>query len=210
MRTIHKGTEPPSFTEWKALANENWQPNYGNLQTQVRRGLHEALVKEQHGICCYCEGKITVGNSHVEHQMPQASDEGRHRTVDYSNLLASCLLGSATGVELHCGRERGNWNTPDYISPLEADCASHFVFLEDGQIKPIQASDTRAVETIRHLGLNKRVLQVQRQDALDGLFGNQDLEAHEIRQLAAVASTPDSSGNFDPGFPTMFEYLYLR
>ena len=37
MKYIEKGDEPQSFTDWKDLANEDWQPTYDKLSGQEKR-----------------------------------------------------------------------------------------------------------------------------------------------------------------------------
>jgi hypothetical protein len=32
MKYIKKGSEPKELTEWKGLANDNWQPSYNDLR----------------------------------------------------------------------------------------------------------------------------------------------------------------------------------
>ena len=60
MRYIQKSQEPSSFAQWKALANEDWQPTWENLQNPEKNLLKEALLSEQYYVCCYCCGRITL------------------------------------------------------------------------------------------------------------------------------------------------------
>ena len=58
MRYIKKQQTPPKFTEWKAQANEAWQPFWNskstNFQNPQKEIVHKSLLKEQGYICCYC------------------------------------------------------------------------------------------------------------------------------------------------------------
>lgn len=67
MKYIQKRQEPASFTEWKSKASEDWQPTWEILRSSEKRDLHDALLREQGYICCYCEMRITQQNSHIEH-----------------------------------------------------------------------------------------------------------------------------------------------
>ena len=63
MKYIQKGEEPTSFTDWKSKANQDWQPTWDVLRASEKRDLHNALLKEQGYICCYCEMRIGKENS---------------------------------------------------------------------------------------------------------------------------------------------------
>ena len=54
MKFIVKHEEPASFTAWKDLVNEDWQPSYDALRNPEKKAVHQALITEQGGICCYC------------------------------------------------------------------------------------------------------------------------------------------------------------
>jgi len=73
MKHFVKGNEPVALTEWKALANEEWQPTYGDLSGKVKEAVKESLLAEQGHICCYCERRLSVGDLHIEHLQPQSS-----------------------------------------------------------------------------------------------------------------------------------------
>lgn len=107
MRTVFKGTEPESLIEWKALANDDWQPTYDELRHPQKGDLHQALLREQMFCCCYCGVQIDATNSHIEHYRPQE----RHvdLALDYQNLHASCLraLKKHPVVPLHLRPQQG-------------------------------------------------------------------------------------------------------
>jgi len=50
-----------------------------------------------------------------------------------------------------------------------------------------------------------------RKGALDGIYGtDDDIDASRLRELASAYATPNEFGVYDPGFPSMFDYLFLR
>ncbi len=60
MKHIKKNQEPEKFTNWKALENDDWKPSWDdNFQTPEKPVVHDALLKEQGYICCYCGMRIT-------------------------------------------------------------------------------------------------------------------------------------------------------
>lgn len=72
MKHIRKGAEPQEFTAWKAMANASWQPTYGALSGAPKGALKQALMAEQGDICCYCERRLILDDSHIEHRALQA------------------------------------------------------------------------------------------------------------------------------------------
>lgn len=65
MRHIVKQSEPSLFTKWKAC---NPTATYKkDLKGIVKHKLKESLIEEQHYLCCYCECRITLETSHIEH-----------------------------------------------------------------------------------------------------------------------------------------------
>lgn len=55
MKHIVKAEEPEELVNWKALANEDWQPTYDDLRGTEKRAVKNSLMAEQGYICCYCE-----------------------------------------------------------------------------------------------------------------------------------------------------------
>jgi hypothetical protein len=67
MKQIKKGKEPKELTEWKGLANDNWQPSYNDLRNPEKSIVKAALMEEQGYLCCYCEQELIATESHIEH-----------------------------------------------------------------------------------------------------------------------------------------------
>ncbi len=88
MKHIRKGEEPRELAEFKACANNDWQPSFHNLDKETKKAIKSALIAEQGYICCYCEREISDKDSHIEHFKPRSrySDEA----LAYNNLLCSC------------------------------------------------------------------------------------------------------------------------
>lgn len=72
MKHIIKTAEPQEFSDWKAMANNDWEPTYDNLSGIPKKAVKVALMSEQGYICCYCERRLTDGDSHIEHFRPQS------------------------------------------------------------------------------------------------------------------------------------------
>jgi uncharacterized protein (TIGR02646 family) len=210
---IEKGAEPTCFSEWKALEfapdNEGWKPTFDKLQNPEKLEVKRALMREQHGICCYCERPITEDDCHLEHLAPQ-SVTGTTQSVEYGNLLCSCIKEQKPGIPLHCGHLRGNWNAPEFIKPLEMDCSEHFAYGLDGTIRACDPTDERAKLTIERLGLSIDILNKKRKAILDSIFLDEpELTIDEQRQFAAKLANPNINGSYTLGFPSMLRYLFL-
>lgn len=211
---IEKGAEPECFTDWKALeflpGNEGWKPTFDKLQNPEKLDLKRALLREQHGICCYCERRVSEDDCHIEHIEPQ-STTGAAEAVEYGNLLCSCIKEHHPGKPLHCGHLRGNWNTPEFIKPFEHDCSVHFAYGLDGTIRARDPADERARQTIKHLGLSIDSLVKMRKAALDSvILAEPAITPEELGLLAARATEPGTDGAYLYGFPSMFVYLFMK
>jgi uncharacterized protein (TIGR02646 family) len=217
MRYIKKSQEPPSFTQWKQQANLDWQPTWNSFQAPQKNDVHDALLKEQGKICCYCGIAITrdrnavavdalgikTSISHIEHLKPRSKypDEA----LVYENLLASCQGEREENPPYpyeNCGTLKDEWYDEQFIvSPLNSDCASFFSFTGAGEMLPTEEPEKRlaAQTTIDKLGLNISKLIAFRRKAVDGvLTGIEDLSAEELQLLAEGFNQPDQHGQLLP------------
>ncbi|MGN2432384.1 retron system putative HNH endonuclease [Pseudomonas syringae] len=182
MRRVIKGTEPASFTEWKASANEDWTPTYATLQNPQKRELHNSLLQEQNFSCCYCGREIELDNSHIEHFRPQ--EHYLPLALEYNNLHASCLRETKPGNPLHCGHYKSNWFDEHlYISPTEDDCEQRFRYLLTGKIQSTHLTDLPAATMIEKLALDIAYLTKRRQEAIAGVFDEQFISSVSTAEL---------------------------
>jgi 5-methylcytosine-specific restriction endonuclease McrA len=67
------------------------------------------LENEQNYLCCYCEAKVTLDDSHIEHIKPKDMDE-ESLTFDYANLAVSCdgICFNDKNERLTCGHKKDN------------------------------------------------------------------------------------------------------
>lgn len=207
MRHIVKGVEPASFSVWKAA-----HPGavYKDLNLLVNRSvkadLKRSLLGEQGYICCYCEREIAENTSHIEHFKPKDSHlPYTHLQLDYANLHACCNLYASSTAPRICGVKKDNVYDARLISPLEPDCASHFVYAYDGSVAPV-AGDMRAVYTIRLLGLNSAFLQAMRKAVID-IFLDDDLTSEDVAVMKHDYLQTKANGHLNP-FYTTIEQLF--
>lgn len=200
MRYIAKGIEPIEFSDWKALENEDWKPNYNELSGLVKTAVYNSLIEEQKGICCYCERELATPDYHIEHLNPQHKDEGDD--LDYSNLLCSCLNKTTKGAPLHCGKLKGHEILP--ITPLQNDCQSKFEYTAMGEILGVNEEANR---TIHILGLDIEKLVRMREFAASP-FISEELDDDEFISFVEGYVTPNQDGSLNP-FCSMIEFLFM-
>lgn len=205
MKYIIKCSEPQAFTDWKALANEDWQPGYDNLSGKPKEALKDALMEEQGCLCCYCERRLTIEDSHVEHLRPQS--DLTVDPLDFANMLCSCQNLLNKGDPRHCGNLKGDWfDTLLLVSPLDSDCENRFSFTGNGAIKPLLPTDTAATETIKRLGLNIPKLNALRTSAIEP-FLEDTLNEDELRRFVSGYLEKDENNLYGEFWSTI-HYLF--
>lgn len=201
MKYVFKGTEPASFTNWKALANDQWLPAYADLQNPEKRALHQSLLTEQGHVCCYCGRRISLENSHIEHFRPQ--ERYANVSLDYSNLFASCLRTKSQRMPLHCGHQKANWfDEHIHIMPTNIGCERRFRFLLNGSIEPTRATDKHATQMLEVLALDIAFLKNRRAQTLLGIFDDDFLASatrEELKVLIEALRTLDNGIHPDFG-----------
>jgi len=203
VKYIRKTNEPQSFTNWKNLANENWQPTYDELSGQVKKDVKNALIHEQGSICCYCETKLKYDDSHIEHLDPQSNnEEGR---LNYNNMLCSCQQKLEKGEPRHCGNSKENYIIP--ITPLMQNCENKFEYTADGQILH---TDVDSNVTMQTLNLDIDKLNKLREKAIEPFIIDPDsLEkiSREDAKIFADKYLEIEDGKYNE-FYTTIKYLF--
>jgi uncharacterized protein (TIGR02646 family) len=198
MKHIKKKPEPASLIAFKQQDNDDWQAEWVTLTSSVKQDIHRSLLEEQGALCCYCEGRITVQSSHIEHLHPQSRPPVTLQ-LEYSNLFASCQRELQRREPLHCGALKEDWyDAAVMVSPLDRGCEQRFKFTAAGEIYPRRPSDAASAETIRRLGLNIDKLQALRRKAIEAMLeGLDDLSsASDVEDLIKAFNERDTSGEF--------------
>jgi uncharacterized protein (TIGR02646 family) len=188
MKRVLKGIEPTSFTQWKATANEEWEPSYPTLQNPQKRELHLRLLEEQGSLCCYCGREVDVNSSHIEHFRPQERYE--HLALNYENLFASCIRETKPGNPLHCGHRKGSWfDEASHINPTDENCEQRFRYLFTGSIQRNDAQDFAAIEMIEVLDLDTPYLANRRKEVLRSFFDEKFVNDATADELLKIVNT---------------------
>ncbi len=199
--------------------------------------LRDKLVATQHGLCGYCEISLRSENNiddvQVEHIIPQSeSEHDEAQALNYSNLMASCLGGTARlrfGPEASivdserywspqsdstsCGQAKRNAYPASFVDPriLPMFPALFRVNLE-GLIEADESacessgiSVCRIKATITLLGLNVVRLQGARRSrwrALTEALHRYGSVPGGVERLARRVLLPDGAGNLQKFFTT--------
>lgn len=201
MKYIKKCEEPEEFSNWKALENDNWKPSWDNFQVPQKPAVHDALLREQGYICCYCGMRITRDGSHIEHLKPRSAYP--HLALEYTNLMASCQGESEEPppVPVHCGHKKKYWYDDNLmVSPLGKNCTDFFRYSGSGEILPSDDPDRKvAATTIEKLGLDIDKLRAMRREAIDAvLLDIDELTPKQIQQLMQGYEQLDANEQYTP------------
>ena len=202
MRYISKRIPPVELTEWKQLANADWEPTWANFRGSPKQATHGHLVIEQGHICCYCGQRIVARytrderekfeSSHIEHLRPRS--KWPDLALSYENMMASCLGKVPKGVPIHCGPAKEDWFSDQMVHPLNKDCRVRLVYTGDGRIHSAHRDDRGAFDTIAKLQrLRKAVIEVFLEPILNG-----ELEGEELSRFVDLLGKPDKDGRLLP------------
>lgn len=201
MRKITKGDEPAALTQWKRT-----HPNgrYPELPHKERACIRQACIEEQHGLCAYCCHEIAADTAHNEHV--EARDIVRNRTLDYSNIVASCNRKN------QCGKAHEHQALP--LTSLMDECETELKFYISGRVEGLTP---RASTTIRVLNLgdnheNNRTLIDARKYLVEALIyqGGVELELENIELLTLLLeelSVPDANNRLKPFSPVLVNVI---
>lgn len=152
MRTIQKGTEPASLTLHRQQPHADYE-NYAD-----KAALRQALVTEQHGLCCYCQSRIRATPEGMKIEHWQCQDDHSERQLDFSNLHGACLGGQGRPKrDQHCDTRKGNdplcFSVCDPSHPIERQIR----FLGDGRIASDDVAVNKALNDVLNLNWSRLV-----------------------------------------------------
>ena len=156
MQKLTKGQEPNSLTLWKRQNPHKRYNQLGNDNT-VRKDIRQQSLDEQYYLCGHCcQALKGIENCHNEHV--EAQDINPNRTLDYSNIIASC------NTNKQCGDAHKSQLLP--LTPFMDESETELKFKLSGRVEGL--SDN-AIEAIRVLNLgdteqhNKSLIEKRKQ-----------------------------------------------
>jgi uncharacterized protein (TIGR02646 family) len=237
MKGIFKNPQPQSFTDWKALANEDWTPTFSIFRNPQKAEVRRSLLSEQGYICCYCCSRIedNVKTTVMEHFIPQSEEDeegvniGSFHALDYDNLLACCdgtKTDNKSEEAIYCCDEHKkdlfrNREDPsiELIKPTERNeqgfiCEQAFAYTSIGTIVAKQGIyEQNAQYSISILNLDNGELKRQREETCSFLFEDAeggvlfDFSDVEVERLKQGYSQRDATGRFTPFCPIVLYFL---
>lgn len=205
MRKIDKGMEPPSLTRFK---HSNRTLRYRDLPPEESRSIRSSCISEQYGLCAYCCHSITVDSAHNEHL--EAQDRAPNRTLDFSNIVASCQRQN------QCGHGRGTRPLP--LTPLMTECETELKFYLSGLV---EGQTERARLTIEALNLGQtedsnRGLIGARKQLVDALIFDQCMQPADLQfedeellvLLLDALKTPNPAQCLQPFSPVLVNVIH--
>ena len=104
MKTITKGSEPRSLTQYRNTPGAN----YEDYPLDSKNELRTALSSEQGAICCYCMDRIYPKRCGMKIEHWRCQSENLELQLVYSNLLGACLGNEGKHFkDQHCDTHKG-------------------------------------------------------------------------------------------------------
>lgn len=151
MRHISRGNQPTELQRYRTSDDPNLSWDAFRHKDVVL-----AALRAQRSLCCYCTGRTSSDEAHVEHYRSRA----RHPqlALRWDNLLAVCP--GAGGV--HCDAAKADQDL-EILDPADHP-ERHLRFLVDGSVVGTSES---AVRDLTLLGLQHPTLNARRRAAID-------------------------------------------
>jgi len=166
MRHIQKASTPQLFIN-NIHGISRWED-----YPVSKKPLKEYILKnEQNYLCIYCESKVELDNSHLEHIKPKAQNQFPHLVFDYTNIVVSCNGNCHTEDEEYhtCGHIKENeYNDRKFLNPITLiDIREYFEYdIDEGKILTSSKDNEKSQYMINTLHLNDGSLPIARQKAL--------------------------------------------
>ena len=207
MRKIDKGQEPDSLSAFK---RRHPLARYPDVSDAERQEIRHTCAAEQFYLCAYCCQRISGTNQDTMNEHVEAQDRAPNRTLDFSNLVASCTTPK------QCDAAHGAQPLP--LTPLMPECETELRFKLSGRVDGLTE---RARETIRVLNLgdteqNNKALVAKRKQLVDSLIwthygpNQQHLlqeEDRELLQMLIDDLNQPRQGKLEPFAPVLVNIL---
>ncbi len=204
MRKITKRHEPAALTQWKRAHPKG---RYPELTHEERSAIRQACIEEQYGLCAHCCDAITPNSAHNEHV--EAQREAQNRTVDFSNIVASCNRLK------QCGDAHAHQPLP--LTALMDECETELKFYISGRVEGLSP---RAITSIQVLNLGdsrekNRALFNDRRDIISALLFNSGMDGSDLAIenidlltiLEEELQQPNENGQLKPFSPILINVI---
>jgi len=216
MRWIRKNAPPFEFQTYVKADNAS----YEDMDTEVKNALRRALFDEQLGLCAYCQQKLNVAETKIEHHCEQSICNGENdrqdRRLDYANLLLVCLGISGENDDLHCDTHKATLDQtqglPMQINPTINNHIATISYSRTGIIRssnPLFDSELNKI-----LNLNLNYLKILRKRKWLSIFSKSKrkvggINKDKMRKLLDK-DLAKKDNQFTKNFPAMSEYMKTK
>jgi len=216
MRLIKKDTPPNSLEIFK----HDITASYSTLPREIKDNIKSSLLREQKGICAYCEVKLKDSSRvSIEHHCEQSICNGKNaypdRTLDYTNMLAVCKGIDPRTQKLHCDKQKATKNStnglPMTLSPLIDAHIKTLSFSSTGLIKSSNATFNLELNNI--LNLNLPYLKDMRSRKWAIIFRNsydKNMNLNRKKMKKMIDRELDISTYFLDNCPSVSSYIRER
>jgi len=173
---------------------------WAGLGAEDRDPIRAALVRDQGGLCAYCQRRIvtdedrTTGLSQmkIEHWLPRSDSADHHLT--WSNLLGVCLGVSRESADAPAGRSTHHCDTSRgdhalFLHPVQGqgpDPRDHLRYTKRGVVEAAKPN-ARVVADIGALNLNALRLVRAREAVFDAVWQRLHQAAFATSELRKIA-----------------------
>ena len=181
--------------ELQQANNEDKKNYWDKYNSTKKRKLREYMLeKEQNEVCGYCECRIDLNSSHIEHIEPKSNNYDL-LTFEYDNLIVSCngTCFSSTLTPDTCGHKKDStFNKKLFLNPTtETKIEKHFKYKEDGDIKESNRKNKKAKYTLKLLNLTENeTLKEQRvivkQAFIRSVKSNSEKTKRSIKEITEI------------------------
>jgi len=216
MRYISKKEMPECLKDPKYFLEYKWK-NF--KRSSCGKIVKENILNEQQWLCAYCEIKVDLKDSHIEHIKPKSNPKYEKLKFDYNNLIVSCngkecrVDDEEYDEDIHsCGHKKDNdFDENKFLDPTKIpDISDYFEYDKyNGAIKASNKDKEKAKYMINLLNLNNVSLNKMRLNtviAIQKSFKNSkikiDIEIFREKLLKLVSS------NNPPAFVSFIRYYY--
>ncbi|MEQ1934291.1 MAG: TIGR02646 family protein [Fimbriimonadaceae bacterium] len=164
MRAITKGAEPSSLTVHR-------QTRYSDYANYIdKASLRYSLLTEQRGICCYCMGRIRIGEKTMKIEHWRCQSRFTDEQLSYDNLLGACLGGGDNQPPnlQHCDARKGNRDLRFNPANSSHRVQTRLRYEANGCIRSDDPVFDKQLESV--LNLNLAFLKNNRKGVLDAVL----------------------------------------
>lgn len=190
-----------------------------DIPTDVKTILHNHLLKQQQGLCVYCQREIKAKKSKeelsldrhivsdrismIEHIRPKDKKRFPDLIYCYFNLAVACKKEKKGDIEYCEDKKDNEYNVEFFLNPLEdLDIEQYFGYDAEGTIFPKNGNEKSQymIETV--LNLNNDVLNLMRKETFKNYF-EMIMTDESIKDILL-----DEQQEQLPEFYSMLKYLF--